>query len=451
MEVANAFNREKHTQNGKTLSVSIRSIASGVAVDYMSSGKESPDLYTPSNHLWGELALEDGIDIHVEKEVLVENTAGILVNNAKYKELKNDSTNVDFDTIYQAVLNDQLSVGYPNPYSSSTGMNFLIHALYSCDSDNVLSDQAIEQFQAFQNKVALTSFTTQQLVKSAENGTVDCLVMEYQQYINDGTLQTKYKFVPFGYKHNNPVYSIGKMEEEKQEGIGLFLKECDKNEALASRNGFNKNLDYQENMPAIDGNTIKAAQSIWKETKDSGTSVLIEFVFDISGSMESNNRYENLKTAFLNSMDYINSENYVGVISYDGKVYKDVAMDKMNITQKGKIKGALTEISPAGKTAMYDAIVVAMDELHKKEAELSDQSVKKVVVVLTDGVSNAGRNDYDSCESLISNAGIPVYTISYDYDTYDLQRIADINEAEYINGTSEDIILKLKNLFQAIA
>lgn len=451
LDIAKEFNNARHTNDkNQTLSVTVRSIASGIAIDYMTSGKASPNLYTPSNMLWGEIAQEDGLDITLTQQSVVQNTAGILINNAKYKEL-NSNGMVDFKTVYSEVLEGNLTIGYPNPYSSSTGMNFLINALYVSDSNNLLSDTAIEQFQEFQKKVSLTSFTTQQLVKSAENGTVDCLVMEYQQYINDATIQTKYKFIPFGYSHNNPLYQIGSLSQTESEVVSLFVKECEENSALAKKNGFNAEIGYEEEMPEISGNTIKAAQSIWKESKDSGSSILIEFVFDISGSMENGNRYENLKTAFLNSMDYIKQDNYVGIISYDGKVYKDVSLDKLDISQKGKIKGALTEISPAGKTAMYDAIVVAMDELYKKEEALGSENIKKVIVVLTDGNSNAGRNDYSSTESLISDAGIPIYTISYDYDSYDLQNIADINEAEYINGTSEDIILKLKNLFQAIA
>ena len=54
IDVANKFNGENHTlSNGMSVSMSVRSVASGTAADYIISGKYVPDLYTPSNTLFG--------------------------------------------------------------------------------------------------------------------------------------------------------------------------------------------------------------------------------------------------------------------------------------------------------------------------------------------------------------------------------------------------------------
>ena len=85
--------------------------------------------------------------------------------------------------------NGKMMMGYSNPYTSATGLNFLLSALSSGGNDNIVDTAAVENFQKFQANVPLVSFTTQQMVQSADKGVVDGLVMEYQSYQNDPTLQ----------------------------------------------------------------------------------------------------------------------------------------------------------------------------------------------------------------------------------------------------------------------
>lgn len=55
-EMAKKFNSQQNrTSNDKIMSVSLRSIPSGTAAEYISTGKYQPDCYTPSNTLFGEL------------------------------------------------------------------------------------------------------------------------------------------------------------------------------------------------------------------------------------------------------------------------------------------------------------------------------------------------------------------------------------------------------------
>jgi len=54
LDVAREFNRANIQVNGKPVSVRIRGIASGLATDYIISGKYLPDAFTPSNELGGK-------------------------------------------------------------------------------------------------------------------------------------------------------------------------------------------------------------------------------------------------------------------------------------------------------------------------------------------------------------------------------------------------------------
>ena len=57
IDVANKFNSSGITIDGKPVSVGIRSISSGLATDFIASGKYVPDVFAPSNELWGSMLL----------------------------------------------------------------------------------------------------------------------------------------------------------------------------------------------------------------------------------------------------------------------------------------------------------------------------------------------------------------------------------------------------------
>ena len=114
IDVATAFNSSGNTlADGKSVTMSVRSVASGTAADYIISNKYVPDLYTPSNTLFGEYAKTNGGDLELYEERLVGNTAGILVKKGTYS---------DFDSVIKAVQDNKINVGYTNPQTSATGL-----------------------------------------------------------------------------------------------------------------------------------------------------------------------------------------------------------------------------------------------------------------------------------------------------------------------------------------
>lgn len=447
-EMAKRFNSSNmRTSDGRRMSVSLRSIASGTGVEYITSGKAVPTAFTPSNDLWGKMIEYQGVNISVLSDKVVGNTAGILVKKEIYDMLSSEYGAANFNSVYQATLEGKLKMGYTNPYSSSTGLNFLLQALYSSNKEDMLSTDAVEAFGKFQANVPLVAYTTQQMVSAAEKGVLDGTVTEYQSYINDSTLQRLYKYIPFGYAHNNPMYTIGIVGDAETEVLVKFLKVCEENVELATRYGFNAELSYEDaNLPIIDGNVIAQAQGIWKESKDNGVPIVCEFVMDISGSM-AGEPINNLRTALLNSMNYIGMDNYIGLISFNSEVYNDVEIAQYNLTQQAAFKGALYDLTANGNTAMYDGLIVAINKVQAKVDELGGNA-KPMIIVLTDGESNSGYT-LSNTRNVIAGVGIPVYTISYNSGSKDLEELAKINEAASMNCSSEDIVYKLRNLFNA--
>ena len=191
IDVAERFNNAGNEIDGMSVSMTVRSVPSGTAADYIISGKYLPDIYTPSNTLFGEYAIVNGGNLELHTDRLGGNTAGILVKKGAYTE---------FSDVISAVQSGQLNMGYTNPQTSATGLNLLL-TLLKDGQDN---------FTKFNQNIPYVAYTTQQMRDSASNGKLDAILTEYQTYINDQNLTSVYDFIPFGMRHDNPAYICDK-------------------------------------------------------------------------------------------------------------------------------------------------------------------------------------------------------------------------------------------------
>ena len=432
IDVANAFNSSGKTlANGKVVSMSVRSVASGTAADYIIANKYVPDLYTPSNTLFGEYAKTNGGNLEIYDERLVGNTAGILVKKGAYS---------DFDSVIKAVQNNEINVGYTNPQTSATGLNLLL----------TLLKDGTENFTKFNENIPYVAYTTQQMRDSASNGSLDGMLTEYQAYINDENLTSIYDFIPFGVRHDNPVYICNKnsMTEDELEAVKIVVDFCKSSEMqnLATSKGFNANDDYKSEL-SFSGAEVTQGLLTYKKEKDNGKDIIAVFVADCSGSMAGEPMLQ-LKNSLSNGLSYINENNYVGLISYSSDVVVELPIDKLDLNQRAYFQGAIDYMDANGSTSTYEAVVIAAKMIEEKKAELPD--AKCMIILLSDGYAN-GYFEIDDIQGVIKDTGIPVYTISYgdDADKAALSSISGINEAASINADSDDIVYKLKSLFNS--
>ena len=446
-EMAKKFNNAGYEVKGEPVSVMIRSVASGLGMDYISTGKYVPDGYTPSNDFWSKMLIADGVQIETVSDRLVDNTAGILLSKDTHKRLVEKYGSINLKTIVEATANGEFAMGYTNPYASATGLNFLISTLQTYNVQDPLSSDAVEGFQSFQSNVPFVAYTTLQMRDAAETGTLDGFVMEYQTYINDSELVRKYEFTPFGFLHTNPLYTTSETEETKKEILRQFAQFCqtEENQKLAKEYGFNVDLNYTVEQREVDGTTLLNAQELWKKEKDSGKPILAVFVADVSGSMDGE-PLNSLKTSLINGMQYINTTNYVGLVSYSDEVVINVPVGQFNLNQQSAFKGAVESLSASGGTATFDGIIVATDMLLAAKEQYPD--AKLMMFVLSDGETNRGYSLKDIQEP-IDALNIPIYTIGYNADIPALESISAINEAASINADSDDVVYKLKNLFNS--
>lgn len=448
LEVAQAFNKEGYTIDGQTVSVSIRSMSSGTGADYIASGKYVPQAFSPSNELWGELIAAQGTNMELVEKKVTGNVAGVLVSQKVKKEIQSKYGEVTFATVVEATMNGEVAMGYTNPFYSSTGLNFLLETLYLNDQDNILSDKAIEGFASFQKNVPFVSYTTQQMRDAADSGALDGMVTEYQTYINDKNL-SNYEFIPFGARHDGPIYAVGELSKEQKEAVSMFADYClsDNMQDLAKEYGFNQYEDYTSEIPDFDGATIKEAQNLWKENKDSGNSITAVFVADTSGSMDGE-PINQLKESLINAGQYIDSDNSIGLVSFNTDVYIDLPIAKFDLNQRSYFNGAVENLVCLGGTATYNGIAVAANML--VEAKEADPNTKLVLFLLSDGEKNQGY-DLTDVKDILKEYQIPVYSIAYGEgaNMEELNNVSSVNEATVIDADSDDVIYKLKNLFNA--
>ena len=451
IDVAEDFNSSHYTIDGQWATVSVRPIASGAAIDYIISNKYVPEAFSPSNVLWGEMIAAENVKIDKVCDRLAGNTAGILISKDTHKKLNDTYGKVDISTIVQATVKSEITMGYTNPYASSTGLNFLVAALEEFDSEDILSTKATETFRSFQQNVPFVAYTTLQMREAAKNGVLDAFLMEYQGYYNATELRD-YEFIPFGVRHDSPLYTIGDISSEQKELAKAFADYCQGDEAQksAKKYGFNYLDDYKEAKWDLSGKTLESAQKLWKTEKDAGNPVMAVFVADVSGSM-GGAPLQNLQSSLINASQYINDSNYVGLVSYSTNVAINLPIEKFDLNQRSYFTGAVEDLMPGGNTATYDAVLVALDMLTKAQAKVeaeTGQRIKPLLFVLSDGQQNAGCT-LKEVSPIVGGLEIPVYTIGYNADLSELKSLSAINEAASINADNDDVIYNLKSLFNA--
>lgn len=443
--IANKFNKENHTYNGKKITISVRQITGGEVVTYMRANAYKPDLYVPSHAGWGKMLDASGIHTITLCDRLLGNTAGILMSDKIYDDFINKYGEVSIKNVVEANLNGDLKFAYTNPYTSSTGLNMLTMILKAFDEENPVSQKAAEKLNAYQRTSPPTAYTTAVMRNKAAKGLIDAMVMEEQAYVFTQAL-SKYIYVPAGIRHDHPVFTFDYVSEEKQEAAKVFIEYClsDESQKLGYEKGFNRHNEYVGEEPGLDGNGYLEAQSLWKQNKNGGIPTVAVFIADVSGSMNGEPLNE-LKKALIATAPYINSDSYIGLISYSDNVTKHLNIGKFDDKQRAYFSGEVKSLKAGGGTATYNAVLTAMQMIREFGATLPEY--KPMIFLLTDGQQNQGWS-LSRILPVVKGTNIPVYSIAYNYSgNKDLETLSEKNEAVVIPAKTEDLINQLRGLF----
>lgn len=463
VEVADAFNDQRlTTSSGKTIQIGVRQVASGTAARLLTAGTVQPEGYSPSNDLWVSMIQSEGVNATPVVERLVPNTAGWVVADAAYQDMA-ASGEVNFEAILAKTLSGELTIGYPNPYASSTALN-LLHTLFwraagHQENGQLLtvadleSPQVNSTFTAFQDQVLLTALTTLDLqeIFIRDQQVLEAFPLEYQNFQSLTQLPgfESVHFVPFGMPHNNPLVGFDWNTPEEQEALQKFGEFATSSamQQLAQQQGFEVTDHLQQaNLPPTpSGEVLQAAQSYWKLRKDGGRTVYMMLAVDTSGSMMGEPLQavqEGLKIA----SSQINPGNYVGMVTFGDRTERRLSLAPFDPNQHRRFLAAIDNLSADGRTAMYDATMIAMSDL--LDAQAKDPNGRFYLLLLTDGEANEGFN-FNDVKGVLTHSGIRVYPIAYgDVNQQELQDIASLRESTVKTGTPENVQDLLKGIFQ---
>lgn len=466
-EAAESFNAQKLTVNGNSISVSIRNMEPALADEYLYYQVYFPDAFVAENSLWSKLMQADGIKVTEVSSRLAGNVDGIVLSKEKYNELAakyanadlsvNESSNgenaqldiqwnMDMEDIARANNAGDIKLGYNDPYQSPASMNFVISMLSSFDEYNPVSMEATEEFVEFQNAIASVPYTTTQMKQAISTGVLDALVLDYQSYLASEELKD-YVFVPFGTRHDSPIYTIGGISTEKQETIRMFVEYCltPEMQTLATGYGLNHMEKYTSTLPEYSGDVLYSALNLWKQEKDATKTVAAVFVADRSGSMDSGDRIENLQASLKNASQFINQKNAIGLVSYGSDVCVNLPVCEFTLEQMRSFVGEVDSFKADGGTYAYGGIMVGIGELLKAK-EVNPDS-KLIMFMLSDGAWDSF--SFGNIALLCQKHDIQVHVIGYEASHRYMQKLAEVGNGAIINADTDDISYLMKTFFQS--
>lgn len=463
VEVAETFNQRQETlPSGEVIQVGVRQVASGTAARILGAGVAQPAGYSPSNDLWVAMVQSQGIDTVAVADRLVPNTAGWVLPKPVYDRLAENGT-VSFDRLLNAIASGQVTVAYPNPYSSSTALN-LLYTLYwraaghqetggQLTVAELQTPQVNSVFDQFQEQVLITTPTTLDLQELflRDQSNLQAFPLEYQNYLAlrevPGFSDTE--FVPFGVPHNNPLVGFSWNTPQQQQALQAFAQFAQSAEmqALAQQQGFVETdyLTAGDLPPFPDGETLLAAQSNWKLRKDGGRTVYMSLVIDTSGSMEGQ-RMQALKDGLRVAAGQINSGNYVSIVTFADRPVRRLPLAPFDQLQQQKFLATIDQLRADGATAMYDGAIVGLAELLERKA--ADPTGRFYLLLLTDGEVNRGYT-FDAIQDILTHSDVRFYPIAYgEVNQGELEAIANLRESTVQQGTPDNVQSLFKDLFQ---
>lgn len=462
VDVADAFNaRKEKVGSGQVVQVGIRNIPSGLASQLLAAQAIKPAGFTPANDLWLKLLESQKVKFQSVVPSLVPNHAGFVVDDKTYQGLAAGGT-VTFEQLLDAILGGEITIGYPNPYASSTALNLLYTIFWRAaghqedgkplTAADLKLPQVTSVFDTFQKQVLVTTLTAPDLrdLFVRDRTKLQAFPLEYQNYVGLKKLPdfSQTAFIPFGVPHNSPLVGFDWNTPAQKEALEKFADFAlsQPMQDLATTKGFERaNNQSQPALSSPPGDVLQAAQAFWKERKDGGRTVYMMVVIDSSGSMEGD-RLTAVQQGLRIATKQINAGNYVGLISFGDRPRRLVNMAAFDEMQQKRILAAVDSLTADGSTAMYDASLIALSDLMAQKK--NDPDGRYYLLLLTDGEVNAGHT-FEQIKDILKFSEVRIYPIAYgEVNQGELQAIASLRESNVQAGSPQNVEQLLRGLFQ---
>jgi Ca-activated chloride channel homolog len=197
-------------------------------------------------------------------------------------------------------------------------------------------------------------------------------------------------------------------------------------------------------VPGAD--VMHAVLELWKANKKASNLTL---VFDVSGSMQQDNRIEGARDGALQFISLLHDADVFALMTFSDKSGWGVqrsALAKNRQQAERTIRG----LFPQGGTALYDSI----SEAYRAQLETTDpqQGLISALVVLTDGADTDSKTTLEQLLAQIrfdnEHHVTRVFTIGYGKDARSdvLTQIADATQAKFYQGDPRNIRAILREI-----
>ncbi|MGH9340547.1 MAG: VWA domain-containing protein [Acidobacteriota bacterium] len=140
-------------------------------------------------------------------------------------------------------------------------------------------------------------------------------------------------------------------------------------------------------------------------------------VVDKSASMM--NKYQEVFGASLQFAQTRKPEDQFFVVSFNDRVYMSLSEQDPFLRNMVDLRRALIEVSMTGQTALYDALVTALEQLER------GKHLKKALIAISDGGDNASRHSFDQVLEMARASEAIIYTVGI-YNSANRDRNPDI-------------------------
>ena len=141
-------------------------------------------------------------------------------------------------------------------------------------------------------------------------------------------------------------------------------------------------------------------------------------VIDVSGSMNAAGKLDSAKAAAHEFVDRMRGIDQAGVIAFNTQVHtvQDLTSDQE------ALHAAIDGLTADGETAMYDALVVSIDQLE-------GMGGRKAIIVLTDGLDNSSSTGANAVIDRIGPTGFSISTVGLGVPAQVLDEMTGIDES----------------------
>jgi Ca-activated chloride channel family protein len=129
--------------------------------------------------------------------------------------------------------------------------------------------------------------------------------------------------------------------------------------------------------------------------------ISVGLIFDVSASMKDNNNIKKAKSAITRFLQTGNPEDEYFLITFNQKT----TLVQSFTAQSAALQNDVAFQKPGGRTAMYDAVYMGLDQIKGAKNE------KKALIVITDGEDNSSRYSPSEVREFAKESDVQIYAI----------------------------------------